>query len=43
VIDLEGIEGRVIACPDVEADNYFRLEAVKGGFLLLKKEDPEFL
>ncbi|MEN8006033.1 MAG: S41 family peptidase [Candidatus Krumholzibacteriota bacterium] len=43
VVDLEGIADRVIACPDVDADNYFRLEAVKGGFLMLKKEDPEFL
>ncbi len=42
-VDLEGIAGRVIACPEVEADNYFRLEAVKGGFLMLKKDEPEFL
>ncbi len=43
VVDLDGISDRVVACPDVEADNYFRLEAVKGGFLMLKKDEPEFL
>jgi len=43
VIDLAGIEGRILACEGVEADNYFRLEAVEGGFLMLRKDDPEFL
>ena len=43
VVDLDGIADRVIACPEIEADNYFRLEAVKGGFIMLKKEKPEFL
>ncbi len=26
----------------IEADNWFRLEAVEGGFLLLRKDEPEF-
>ena len=29
--------------PGVEADNYFRLEAIEGGFLMLRKDEPEFL
>jgi tricorn protease len=43
VIDLEGIEHRILACDGVEAGNYFRLEAVDGGFLMLRKDEPEFI
>lgn len=42
-IDLKGLAGRILACEGVEPDNYFRLEAVDGGFLMLRKNDPEFL
>jgi len=43
VIDLDGIGRRVVAVEDVEAGNYFRLEATDGGFLYLSKTEPEFL
>ncbi len=43
VIDLDGLPGRVLACEGVEADNYFRLEAIDGGFVMLRKDDPEFI
>ncbi len=43
VIDLEGIGNRILACAGVKADNYFRLEAVDGGFIMLRKTAPEFL
>ncbi len=43
VIDLAGIADRILACEGVDADNYFRLEAVDGGFVMLRKDDPEFL
>jgi tricorn protease len=42
-IDIDGIAGRVVACEGVEAGNYFRLEAIDGGFLMLRKDDPEFI
>lgn len=42
-IDTRDIEGRTIAVRNVPAGNYFRLEAVKGGFVYLKKEGHEFL
>ncbi len=41
-IDLDGIAGRVLACDGVTAGNYFRLEAVDGGFVMLRKNEPEF-
>ena len=43
VIDLEGLTDRVLACDGFEPDNYFRLEAVDGGFTVLRKPEPEFL
>jgi len=43
VVDFAGISDRILAFPGVEADNYFRLEAVKGGILMLRKNEPEFL
>ncbi len=42
VIDLDGIQARILACEGFEAGNYFRLEAVDGGFVLLDKKEPEF-
>ncbi len=39
----EGLAGRTLACPGVDADNWFRLEAIEGGFLVLRKDEPEFL
>ena len=42
-IDLDGLGGRILACDGVEADNYFRLEAIDGGFVMLRKDDPEFI
>lgn len=42
-IDLAGIQGRILACEDVPAGNYFRLEAVEDGFVMLRKNDYEFL
>ncbi len=41
-IDLEGIERRIVVAKDVEAGNYFRLEATAKGFLYLAKTEPEF-
>jgi len=43
VIDLDGLADRVLVCDGVEADNYFRLEAIKGGFTMLRKDELEFL
>ena len=40
---VAGLATRVLACDGVEAGNYFRLTAIEGGFLMLEKEDPEFL
>ncbi len=42
-IDLEGIERRLVAAPNVSAGNYFRLEATEKGFVYLKKEGRGFL
>lgn len=42
-IDLAGLPQRIVECPGVEAGNWFRLEACEGGFLMLRKNDPEFL
>jgi len=42
-IDLAGLPQRILACPGVDAGNWFRLEACDGGFLMLRKNDPEFL
>lgn len=41
-IDTKDFRRRIVEVP-VPAGNYFRLEAVKGGFLYLSKEDQEFL
>ncbi len=43
IIDLDGLSNRVLVCKDVEPGNYFRLSATKDGFLMLRKNDPEFL
>jgi tricorn protease len=43
VIDLEGLTNRVLVCAEVEPGNYFRLTATDDGFLMLRKNDPEFL
>ena len=42
-IELAGLPGRILACDGVKAGNWFRLEACDGGFLMLRKNDPEFL
>ena len=42
-IDLDGIERRIVAAEGVEAGTYYRLEAIKGGFLYLDQPKPEFL
>ncbi len=42
-IDLAGIGGRILACEGVSAGNWFRLEAVDGGFVALQKSGHEFL
>ncbi len=41
-IDTDGFARRVVEVP-VSAGTYFRLQAVKGGFLYLEKRDREFL
>lgn len=43
IIDLYDLSDRVLVCKGVEPDNYFRLTATDGGFLMLRKNDPEFL
>ena len=43
VIDFDGLSSRLLVCDGVDAGNYFRLTAVKGGFLMLDKKDYEFL
>ena len=43
LIATENFERRTLVVPNVPAGNYFRLEAVDGGFLYLKKEGNEFL
>ncbi|HSN53142.1 MAG TPA: S41 family peptidase, partial [Candidatus Sulfomarinibacteraceae bacterium] len=42
-IDLDGLERRIVPVEGVEPGNYFRLEAVDGGFLYLAKTELEFL
>ena len=42
-IDFAGIAARQIVCEGVPAGNYFRLEAIEGGLLMLEKKEPEFL
>jgi len=42
-IDLKGISDRVLVCDGFDPDNYFRLEAIEGGFMVLRKPEPEFL
>jgi tricorn protease len=41
-IDFAGLANRVVAAP-VKPGNYFRLEAIKGGFLYMAKKENEFL
>lgn len=41
-IDLGDFERRTLVVDGVEAGNYFRLEAIDGGFLYLAKTEPEF-
>ncbi len=42
-IDLDGIQRRIVVADGVSPGNYFRLEAVAGGFLYLSKPDTEFI
>lgn len=42
-IDLDGLSRRVLVAENVSAGNYFRLEAIKGGFVYLSKPEPEFI
>lgn len=42
-IDTADMARRIVAVPDVEAGNYFRLQATKDGFLFLSKTENEFL
>jgi tricorn protease len=42
-VTLKGIGNRILVCDGFEPDNYFRLEAVKDGFVVLRKPDPEFI
>ncbi|MBC8423816.1 PD40 domain-containing protein [bacterium] len=42
-IDLAGLGGRILACEGLAAGNWFRLEAVDGGFVALRKTGLEFL
>ena len=43
VIDLGNIGDRILACDGVEPDNYFRLTATADGFLMLVKNEPDFI
>ncbi|MFN2369731.1 MAG: S41 family peptidase, partial [Candidatus Krumholzibacteriia bacterium] len=43
VVATDGLAARTVACPGVDADNWFRLEAIEGGFLMLRKDELEFL
>jgi len=43
VIDTRGLEKRILEIPGVEAGDYDRLEAVKGGFLYLQRDARPFL
>ena len=42
-IDLDGIQGRIVAAKDCDAGNWFRLEAIDGGALMLRRDEPVFL
>ncbi len=42
-IDLDGIQGRIVAAKDCEAANWFRLEAVENGCMMLRRDEPVFL
>ncbi len=42
-VDPEGLAARTVACEGVDPGNWFRLEAIDGGFLMLRKDEPEFL
>jgi len=42
-IDLDGIQQRVLAAAGVAAGDYYRLEAIEGGFLYLSRTEPVFL
>ena len=39
-IDLDGIGGRIVAAKDCDAGNWFRLEAIDGGALMLRRDEP---
>ncbi len=41
-IDLDGIARRVLVAEGVEAGNYFRLTATADGFLMLRRNEPDF-
>jgi len=41
-VATDGLAARTLACPGVDAANWFRLEAVEGGFLLLRKDEYDF-
>jgi len=43
VVDLAGLGQRIVPAAGCEAGNWFRLEAVPGGCLLLRREAPVFL
>jgi tricorn protease len=42
-IDVDGIDRRIVAVEGVEPGNYFRLSAVDGGFVYLKRNGHQFL
>ncbi len=42
-IDVDGLAARQLVCAGVAAGNYFRLTAIKDGFLMLDKEDSDFI
>lgn len=42
-LDPEGIGDRILLIPGVQAGDYDRLEAVKGGFLYLERDEHPFL
>ena len=42
-IDLDGIGNRILACEGFEPGNWFRLEAIEGGCLALRRDEQQFL
>jgi tricorn protease len=42
-IDLVGLDGRIVVAEELPAGTYFRLTATEDGFLLLRRDEPEFL